>query len=356
LIDGDDVSLSLTEKALKNDYFVLAIRSAARMFMLLDINNDMPDMIIMNTTTIEIDGVEALRRLRSIRQCAAIPVLILTNRADSVAATEFFSLGAVDYITRPVLPVVLLQRVKNCLETHSRILFQTKRMQRLQNGIVSVLAEMINRRDTEISDHVTRTSEYLKILITELANSGLYANEMKDWKLETVLPSARLHDVGKIVIPDYILNKPGRLTADEFDIIKTHTTEGELIIEEIVLNAGGGAFLSHAKVFAGFHHERWDGMGYPRGLKENNIPLEGRILAVADVYDALISERPYKRAFTCDEAEKIILDGSGTQFDPHIVAVFFNVRRLFRSVVVADDSPRWTAIEHNDAVYRRYAS
>ncbi len=145
-----------------------------------------------------------------------------------------------------------------------------------------------------------------------------------------------MHDVGKISIPDHILNKPGKLTADEFEVVKTHAEVGEQIIEKMVANAGGGAFLSTAKVFAGTHHEWWNGCGYPRRLCGAEIPLEGRVLAIADVYDALISERPYKRAFNHEEAERIVMAESGTHFDPILANIFYSVREQFRTVELVD--------------------
>jgi putative two-component system response regulator len=138
--------------------------------------------------------------------------------------------------------------------------------------------------------------------------------------------------VGKIAISDLILNKPEKLTADEFEIMKTHTLEGEKAIDQIALRTVNVEFLNNAKLFAGSHHERWDGKGYPRGLSGTEIPLQGRIMAIADVYDALVSERPYKRAFTADEATKIIMECSGTQFDPTIAEVFYEIRERFEEV------------------------
>jgi len=153
--------------------------------------------------------------------------------------------------------------------------------------------------------------------------------------LDILLPSAQLHDVGKIVISDVILNKPGKLTDEEFEMIKRHSAEGERIIEEIITKSGESGFLFHAKMFAGYHHEKWNGSGYPRGLSGENIPLEGRIMAVADVYDALVSERPYKKSFTHEQAVEIIKKDSGTHFDPKIAEVFLNVADDFKKESMA---------------------
>jgi putative two-component system response regulator len=175
-----------------------------------------------------------------------------------------------------------------------------------------------------------RTENYLKLLVEKLIAEGIYQKAMTDWDLEIVIPSARLHDLGKIGIRDSILNKPGMFTPEEFDEMKFHTTYGVKAIERIVANTMKHAFvkvtikkyLAHAVLFAGCHHEKWDGTGYPEGLSGEAIPLEGRLMAIADVYDALISVRPYKEAMSTDEAEKIIIEGKGTHFDPVLVEVF----------------------------------
>jgi len=140
-----------------------------------------------------------------------------------------------------------------------------------------------------------------------------------------------MHDLGKISITDVIVNKPGKLTEEEYDVMKSHAMEGERIIDEIISRTGEGDFLRNAKLFAGTHHERWDGKGYPRGLKETEIPLQGRIMAIVDVYDALVSERPYKKAFTNDEAVEIIMQNSGTHFDPKITKLFYEVKDHIKS-------------------------
>jgi putative two-component system response regulator len=152
-----------------------------------------------------------------------------------------------------------------------------------------------------------------------------YTEELSRWNIDLLLPSAQLHDLGKIAISDLILNKPGRLTDEEFHIIQTHAEEGERIIDEIISKTNDDGYLYHAKMFAGYHHEKWNGKGYPHHLSGTDIPLQGRIMAIADVYDALVSERPYKKPFTHEKAVEIIKNDSGTHFDPKLVEVFLNV-------------------------------
>jgi len=196
---------------------------------------------------------------------------------------------------------------------------------RLQNGIVFTLADVVENRDANTGGHVDRTSVYIELLINAMIEHGIYAEGMKGWDLDSVVSSARLHDLGKIVIPDSILNKPDKLTEEEFAVIKKHPAAGEHIIDQMTLRTGDADFLQNAKLFTAFHHEKWDGSGYPYMLKERAIPLHGRIMAVIDVYDALVSDRPYKKAFTHERAVSIILDDANKHFDPNIVDAFFRI-------------------------------
>ncbi|MCL2245418.1 MAG: HD domain-containing protein [Treponema sp.] len=203
--------------------------------------------------------------------------------------------------------------------------------QKLQNGIVSVVADIAEYRSKGTGRHIEHTAAYLKILIKAMLERGKYTIELSGMDVDTLCSSARLYDVGKIVIPETVLNKPGKLSNEEFEIMKTHAVQGERIIDKIIAITGNDVeFLNNAKLFAGYHHERWDGKGYPRGLDRLNIPLQGRIMAVIDVYDALVSERPYKQAFTSEEAVKIIMDSTGEMFDPLIAEVFYDAREQFK--------------------------
>jgi len=203
---------------------------------------------------------------------------------------------------------------------------------RLKNSIVSTLAGVIESRDKTTGKHVERTSAYLKVLLNAMRERGVYAKEMARWDFDAVISAARLHDIGKIVVSDLILNKPGVLTVSEFAIMKTHTTHGEDVIDKMIAESGDEDFLLSAKLFAGNHHEKWDGSGYPRGLKGTDIPLHGRVLALVDVYDALTTNRSYKEAFTPEKAKRIIMESSGTHFDPKIVDVFLETSNKFEEL------------------------
>ena len=316
--------------ALEDCYRVLTMPSATKMFKLLE--KVVPSLILLDIEMPEMDGFAALEKLMQNKQTAKIPVIFLTAHTDAAIETRGFEMGVIDFIAKPFSEPVLLNRIACHLRIADLIIERTKHIERLQNGIVSVLADMVESRDKVTGGHIERTTSYVKMLLTEIMSRGLYANEMRSWDLNVVISSARLHDVGKITISDLILNKPGELTAEEFAIIKTHAIEGEKIIDKIIKQTEEDVFLSHAKLFAGYHHERWDGLGYPHGLKGEDIPLQGRIMAVADVYDALTSERPYKKAFTHEDSAKIIIENAGKQFDPKIVEVFYGIMDEFKAV------------------------
>jgi putative two-component system response regulator len=337
VVDDNDTNLLISEEALSGQYQVYTLPSAAGMFELLE--NITPDVIMLDIEMPEMDGFEALKLLKDSASYAPIPVIFLTGRSDAASEALGLELGAVDFITKPFSALVLRNHVKTHLdidglirERTAMLEQRTEKLQLLQTSIVSVLADMVENRDHLTGRHIERTTKYLQILLDAMLERGVYADEIGRWDLEMVISSARLHDVGKIAITDLLLNKHGSLTAEEYETMKTHTTEGERIIEKIIIQSGDEAFLRNARLFAGSHHERWDGKGYPRGLKGAEIPLQGRIMAIADVYDALMSDRPYKTAFTEQEAENIIMGGLGSSFDPEIAEVFFEVRGSFAEV------------------------
>ena len=334
VVDDNDINLTVAKETLKNQYRVMTLPSGSRMFSL--IGKVKPDLILLDIEMPEMDGFEALRLLKSNASQANIPVIFLTSMTDAAIEAKGFELGVVDFITKPFSAPVLLNRIKSHLNIDEIIRERTTKLRKLQNGIVFVLADMVENRDQNTGGHIERTSAYLKLLVEEALRQSVYEDEIHsfyDQDFELFITSARLHDVGKITISDIILNKPNKLTQSEFEVMKSHPSEGERIIDQIVTHAGESeAFLHHAKQFAGYHHERWDGTGYPHGLEEMNIPLQGRLMAFADVYDALVSARPYKKPFSHEEAVNIIMNGRGSQFDPQITDVFFSVENEFGCV------------------------
>jgi len=337
VVDDNDTNLIRAKEALEKHYRVMTMQSAQRMFQILE--KVMPDLILLDIVMPDMNGFEALERIKSIPAYASIPIIFLTGYPDSVNEVKGFELGAIDFIAKPFSELVLLNRIRTHLDIDGLIrertsMFEVRsaQLERLQNGIVLVLADLVENRDSTTGGHTNRTTIYIKLLMESMRANGVYKEEMKDWNIDLLASSAKLHDVGKIIVSDSILNKPGPLTKEEYATMKKHAREGERIIDQIAAHTGDVEFLHHAKLFAGYHHEYWNGGGYPHGLSGTDIPLEGRIMAIVDVYDALVSERPYKKPFSDEDAVHIIMADSGKQFDPAIANAFYDIREQFRQV------------------------
>ena len=363
VVDDNDANLIRAGKALSDDYRVFTMPSAPAMFELLaDVS---PDLILLDIMMPEMNGFETLKLLKADTRYTDIPIVFLTARNDPAAEAFSFEIGATDFISKPFSASVLLNRIRAHLEVEGLIRERTamlrqrtEKLQKLQNSMVSVLANMAENRDKLTGRHIERTTKFIKILLEAMTRRGVYADELDKWNLElvasssrlrdlsvmvfadyarqcsleVVILSARLHDIGKIAISDLILNKPAKLTPDEYELMKTHTSEGEKIIDSIISESGDESFFHNARLFAGAHHERRDGTGYPCGLKGAEIPLQGRIMAVVDVYDALVSDRPYKNAYPHEQAVEIIRESSGSHFDPKIADTFLAVHDSFAEV------------------------
>jgi len=351
LVDDVKANLTMGRDLLKTFYEVYPLPSAARLFELLE--NVIPDLILLDIEMPEMDGYEAIKKLKSDPRFASIPIIFLTAKDDDDSEMEGFDLGAADYVTKPFSGPLLLKRIANLLmiERQKQELIKnqavikdyadnleimvkekTAEVLELQNAILSTVSNLVEFRDELTGGHISRTQRYLQAIIEEITRKGVYADEISKWNMDFFLPAAQLHDVGKIAISDLILNKPASLTPEEFNVMKTHVTVGVDAITQIMSKTKEHVFLEHALLIAGTHHEKWDGSGYPIGLKGNNIPLEGRLMAIADVYDALISERPYKKAFSHEEACGIIEDGAGSHFDPVLVEVFITVSARIKHI------------------------
>ncbi|GHT78938.1 two-component system response regulator [Actinomycetota bacterium] len=344
LVDDNAANLTVGRCMLKDYYEVYPVQSGARLLELL--KKVTVDLILLDVDMPEMNGYETLRLLKKDSNLAKIPVIFLTAMIDEENELEGLSLGAVDYIGKPFCAPLLRTRISNHIliaeqnkelqyYTHileSEIDNKSQQVLNLQDTMLHAVTELVEFRDGNTGWHIYRTQGYLKLLVEESQRMGIYQVDMQDWDTELLVSSAPLHDVGKIAISDAILNKPGKLDADEFRIMKLHVNYGVEAIKNIEHFSKEAQFLSFAKTIAASHHERWDGTGYPFGLANNNIPLEGRLMAIADVYDALISVRPYKRAFSINEAEQIINEGRGTHFDPQLIEVFNRVAPHFADI------------------------
>jgi putative two-component system response regulator len=294
------------------------------------------------------DGYEVCCQLKADRATAAIPVIFLTARTDPEDERKGLDLGAVDYITKPISPALVMARVRNhlALKSHADFLKdkaawlerevrnRTRDISRVKELAIVAMATLAETRDNETGNHIRRTQNYVKALAEALAPLPAFSKELTPSNIDLLFKSAPLHDIGKVGIPDAILLKPGRLTAEEFTIMKTHAALGADAIREAetMLDSAEPSFLRYAREIAEFHHEKWDGSGYPDGLAGDEIPLSGRLMALADVYDALISKRCYKHAWTHEQAVDMIREGRGAHFDPRIVDVFLGMSDSFRDI------------------------
>ena len=344
LVDDNVTNLIVGKNTLQDIYDILTVPSGTKLLQLLKAIR--PDLILLDVNMPDMDGYEVIKRLKGNSDTADIPVIFLTAQSDMDSELRGLTLGAIDYISKPFSPPLLRKRI----ETHLLIVEQqmklrhyndnlqdlvrekTRTVVELQNAVLNTVAELVECRDDVTGGHISRTQSYLGILLKEMMKQGLYADETGHWNLEFLIPSAQLHDVGKIMVPDVILKKPGKLTPEEFEQMKQHTTQGANIIEMIEQKTSEKTFLKHAKIFALYHHEKWDGSGYPAGLAGQQIPLQGRLMAIVDVYDALVSERPYKKAMSHEAARTIILENSGSHFDPALIRVFQAVTDQFEAV------------------------
>ncbi len=344
LVDDNVANLTAGRQLLKPFYDVYTASSAAQMFTILEAVP--PDLILLDVDMPQIDGHEAMRRLKKTRRFAAIPVMFLTAMNDDASELKGFDLGAVDYISKPFSPQRLLKRIENqllILRQQSIIRHHVDNLEELvrqktgeafalQNALLDAIADLAAFRGAFTGGRNARAPLYLKALLDEMAEDSLYAEEISLWDMNFLFPSAQLHDVGMIAMPDSILKKAGGLTPQEFEIMKTHVATGVKVVENIMAKLPGSAFMIHVLRLVGAHHEKWDGSGYPAGLQCEDIPLEGRVMAFADVYDALTSWRPYRKPYSHGEAVKIIRAGAGSHFDPSLMEVFLRVEGEFRHI------------------------
>jgi putative two-component system response regulator len=293
------------------------------------------------------DGYEVCRRLKADPALKHIPVIFLTAKVEIEDEQKGFDVGAVDYITKPISPPIVLARVQTHLTLKSAADFlkdknafletevakRTHEVQVVQDVTIMAMASLAETRDNETGNHIRRTQNYVRALAKKLQANPKFASYLTDETLDMLYKSAPLHDIGKVGIPDAILLKPGKLTAEEFEVMKTHTTLGRdaIIAAEELIDAPS-TFLRLAREIAHYHQEKWDGSGYPEGLAGETIPVSARLMAIADVYDALISRRVYKEPMPHDKAVAIIREGRDRHFDPVMVDAFLQIAEEFHAI------------------------
>lgn len=299
----------------------------------------LPDLIILDVMMPKMDGYEALRQLRLFEETKDIPVFFMTAKSDSESEKHGLNLGAVDYIAKPINPQLALLRVKNQLEykrqrdhLHELVAEKTADLRKTLKVMLTSLGALAEYRDPETGEHIKRTQIIVQRLAEVLQNHPKFSSEIKSSEyVDFFATAAPLHDIGKVGIKDEILRKPGKLNDEERAIMSNHPQMGYDVLMEATNELNGNPMIKIAADIALAHHERWDGHGYPRGLKGENIPVGARLMAVADVYDALVSKRPYKDPYPHEVAVQEIINARGTQFDPDVVDAF---------QTVADELPR----------------
>lgn len=302
VVDDEPTNLQVLRHVLQDDYRLLFAKDGQRALELAE--KERPDLILLDVMMPGMTGHEVCQALKADPNLAAIPVIFVTALGDVDDEARGFELGAVDYITKPVTPPLVRARVRTHLS-----LVHLDELQKTRLQVVQRLGMAAEYKDNETGLHVIRMSHYSYVLALAAGFSASQADEL--------LNAAPMHDVGKIGIPDHVLRKAGKLDEEEWAIMQQHVEIGARIIGE-----HDSGLLKTARIIALSHHEKWDGSGYPYGLKGEEIPIEGRIVAIADVYDALTSERPYKKAWTVEQALDKLREQSGRHFDPHLVALF----------------------------------
>lgn len=346
IVDDDPGSIQILSRLLMPEYGVRVAKNGEKALEII-LSEERPDLILLDVMMPGMDGYEVCRRIKCNPETQDIPVIFLTAKSKTRDEEMGFDLGAVDYMTKPVSPSVALARVATHLQMkkardflidktgfmEQEIERRTKEVANIQDVTVYALSSLAETRDSETGKHIKRTQQYVKLLADHLKHHPRFCNSLSDKTIEMLYKTAPLHDIGKVGIPDHILLKPGKLTDAEFDIMKTHTRIGRnaILNAEKLLNKPA-PFLFYAREIAYTHHEKWDGKGYPERLSGNNIPVSGRIMAMADVYDALITRRIYKQAFAHTEAVDIVKEESGRHFDPEMVAVFLDIAAQFYEI------------------------
>lgn len=336
IVDDSPENLTVLSELLQPTYRVRAATTGEKALRIATAA-PWPDLILLDVMMPGMDGYQVFTRLRADPGARDIPIIFVTAMNSIEAEMQGLEAGAVDYITKPIVPSIVLARVRTQLElkqARDRLKDQNdwleaevdRRMRDndlIQLVSIRALAHLAETRDPETGNHILRTQGYVQLLATLLDQHPRFAASIDGHYIELLARSAPLHDIGKVGIPDAILQKPGGLTPDEWAIMKTHAHIGAEAIEQAEQDAEKPVeFLALAKEIAHWHHEKWDGSGYPDGLAGEAIPLSARLMAIADVFDALITQRVYKPAMSYEQAREIIAAGSGTHFDPDIADAF----------------------------------
>ena len=348
VVDDTPDNLALMSGLLKDSYRVRLANNGEKALQFAR-DADAPDLILLDIMMPGMSGTEVCTRLKADPATRDIPVIFLTAMSATEDEQRGLELGAVDFITKPINPPIVMARVETQLKLKDAADFlrdqnhfleeevarRTRELAAIQDVTILAMASMAETRDNETGNHIRRTQHYVKLLAEHLREHPRFASALSDAFIATLFKSAPLHDIGKVGIPDRILLKPGRFEPHEFEIMKTHCKLGRDAIQQAEDRLGLKVdFLTVAKEIAYGHQEKWDGSGYPEGLSGDDIPVSARLMAVADVYDALISRRVYKEGMPHEKAMQIITEGRGKHFDPDMVDAFLAIADKFQDVAL----------------------
>jgi len=358
IVDDQLENLLILDDLLGDAYCVHTAADGQQAVSFLE-SGGVAELVLMDVMMPVMDGFEACRRIKENAALRDIPLLFLTSLESAADEAHGLSLGAEDFIHKPFSAPVVLARVRNHLQLarvkrqlklrnedlerqvdertreviakSEELILRTEQLSSAQGATISALCSLAEVRDNETGNHIRRTQKYVRALAERLRDHPRFRDELNEDNIVQMYKSAPLHDVGKVAIPDSILLKPGKLTAEEWAIMRRHCEYGrDAILEaEKELGDGAGSFLRYAREIAYGHHERWDGKGYPQGVSGEEIPISARLMAVADVYDALISKRVYKQAYSHERALQIIADARGSHFDPDVADAMLGIADEF---------------------------
>lgn len=338
VVDDDKTNLVIAQRVLSDEYRVAAVNSGELCFQYLERN--CPELILLDIQMPGMDGFEVMEKLQQHEEWCRIPVIFLTADRSEETEEKCFRVGAVDYIGKPFVPAIMIQRVRKTLELEDyrkslehMVEKQLQRITQLQQDIIFTMANLIESRDGTTGEHVRRTSIYTDMLIRRMKEKDIYAEELTSEFVDYMHKAAPMHDIGKITVSDIVLQKPGKLTDEEYTMIKNHTVAGGKMIRENMSSLVEPGFIEIACDVATYHHEKWNGRGYPEGKSGTDIPLSARILAVTDVFDALVSKRQYKAGMSLEQAFEIMAKDRGESFEPIILDTFFDMGEELNEVM-----------------------
>lgn len=339
VVDDTESNVDILVDTLADDYRVSVAMDGES--ALDAVKRKQPDLILLDIMMPGIDGYDVCERLKADEKTKNIPVVFLTALAEECNEAKGLALGAVDYITKPFCADLVKARVHNHLQLKRHrdqlediVQERTRQLLLTQEVTIESMGTLAEFRDPETGGHIKRTRNYVRRMAEHLYEQKKFTDFLTPEIIELLYKSAPLHDIGKVGVPDNILLKSGKLSPEEFEIMKKHTTYGQEAIKVSERKLGHDSFLQLARVIAYTHHERWDGTGYPQGLSGESIPVAGHIMAVCDVYDALVSKRLYKPPFSHKKAVSIITEGKGKHFNPVLVDAFLNVAEDFRQIAL----------------------